>query len=111
LSSNNHIEVDYLGAVGIRFENISRKDVSSIVNNFSVFEKELDREPEIIVRFVDRLETPDLIFLGLDYAAFDKENFYLISDPVHKNKVSIPFDKIGQKLEIICEKGVKSIPL
>ena len=110
-SSNNYIEVDYLGAAGIRFENISRKEVSSIVNNFSAFEKELDREPEIVVHFVDRLETPDLIFLGLDYAAFDNEKFYLISDPVSKKKVSIPFNKIGQKIEIICEKGVKSIPL
>jgi len=111
LSGNNYIEVDYLGVAGIRFENISRKEVSSIVNNFLAFEKKLDREPEIAVRFVDTLKTPDLIYLGLDYAAFDKEKFYLISDPVSKKKVSIPFDKIGQKLEIVCEKGVKSIPL
>ncbi len=111
MSGNNYIEVDYLGAAGIRFENISREEVSSIVNNFLAFEKKLNREPEIVVRFVDRLETSGLIFLGLNYAAFDKEKFYLISDPVSKKKVSVPFDKIGQKLEIVCEKGVKSIPL
>ena len=109
--NSKYIEVDYLGAAGIRFENISRGDVSSLVNNFSAFEKGLDREPEIVVRFVDRLETSNLIFLGLDYAAFDKEKFYLISDPVSKKKASIPFDKIGQKIEIVCEKGVTSIPL
>ena len=108
---NDHIEIDYLGAVGIRFENITRKEVCSIVNNFSEFEKGLNREPDIIVRFIDKLETPRLTFLGLDYAAFDKQNFYLISDSVDKKKVSIPFDKIGQQLEIICEKGIKSIPL
>jgi len=111
LIQENKVEIDIYGVVGIRFENISKNEVNSVVNNFPISKSELGREPDIIVRFVDRLKSSGLIFLGLDFAAFDKDNFYLISDSQERKKVSIPFDKIGQKMEIICEKGIKSVPL
>jgi hypothetical protein len=110
-NNNNHLDIDYFGVVGIRFTNVTEKEVRSIINGYSLFKSELKREPEIIIRFVDKLKTPNLIFLGLDFAAFDVNNFYLIADPIEKKKVNIPFDKIGRKLEIVCEKGVKSVPL
>ncbi|HKI77820.1 MAG TPA: hypothetical protein VKA26_04705 [Ignavibacteriaceae bacterium] len=108
---DNYFDVDYMGIVGIRFENISGNEKNTLAKHYSNFVKNLDRDPDIIIRFVDKLKSSSLIFLGLDFAAFDRSKFYVINDPVDKKKVVIPFDKIGQKLEIICEKGVKSIPL
>jgi hypothetical protein len=109
---NNHfVDLDYFGAVGIRFINVSEKEVRFIVDGFSVFKTELKREPDIIIRFVDKLKTPNIVFLDLNFAAFDENNFYLITDSIEKKKVNIPFDKIGQKLEMVCERGIKSIPL
>ena len=111
LDRNNFIDIDFWGLVGIRFENISVKDLNSIASSYSSFTSSLDREPDIIVRFVNEIKTTNLVFLGQDLAAYDEKNFYLFNDSLERKKVVIPFEKIGQKLEIICEKGIDSIPL
>ena len=108
---NDYLDVDYLDIVGVRFENLSGDERTNLLGNYSNFVKNLDRDPDIIIRFVDKLNSSGLTYLGLDFAAFDESKFYIISDSVEKKKVAIPFDKIGQKLEIICEKGLRSVPL
>jgi hypothetical protein len=70
--------------------------------------------PDLVVRFVDAIPgTEDLRYIGLNDAAFTKDAFLVLKG---KNKarikVMVPFDQIGrQTVEIVCERGVRSIPL
>lgn len=73
----------------------------------------LDREPDIVVRFVDHLElSSPLRYLGLDDAGFTKDQ-YLVLRTRHKVPalVQIPFEHIGRTPELVCERGLPAVPL
>jgi hypothetical protein len=104
-------EYDIYGIVGISILNASESDLKLISNHFHEFEKELDREPDITIKFVTNLATPDLIYIGLDNAGFNEDGFYILSSGRFPLKVKIPFEKIGSPFEIICQSGAPEIPL
>jgi hypothetical protein len=107
----NYYEYDIHNIVGLRVVNPSAADLKLISNNYGAYEKELDREPDITIKFISSLETPDLVFIGLDNAGFNKDGYYILSSGRSSLKVKIPFEKIGQPLEIICQTGIPGIPL
>jgi hypothetical protein len=74
----------------------------------------LEREPDLIVRFVERISDISTIrYLGIDDVGFSDDAFYVFRGP-HKSKVNvqIPFYQIGKpRCEIVCESGVSAVPL
>jgi hypothetical protein len=67
-------------------------------------------EPDITFLFKDSLPPRGrLRFLGLNEAAYDDDFFYLLDDV--GNKVRIDVQKVGDRCEIVCERGVTSLPL
>jgi len=107
----NFYDYDIHNIVGIRVINPSESDLKLISNNYEDHEKELNREPDITIKFISSLESPELVFVGLDNAGFNKDGYYILSSGRSKLKVKIPFEKIGQPLEIICQSGIPGIPL
>ncbi len=71
---------------------------------------ETGAEPDISIRFTDSLPTEGrLRFLGSNDAAYDDEHFYLL-DPVG-HRIRIDLEVLGDRCEIVCERGVTSLPL
>ncbi len=104
---------DLHGAVGVRLEGASAGDVAAVSRQLGPLRASLEREPDIVIRFVDRLP-PDgpLRFLGHEEAGFT-DGSYLVLRGRHKSsvKVAIPMDRIGGPCEMVCEHGVPAIPL
>jgi len=99
--------------IRIRLCNPSPADVRAVERQLGPIQVEVAGEPDITIQFVERLpQTSTLRYLGVDEAAFDDENFYVLRGK-HKarTKVHIPFDEIGKRLTITCESGLPAVPL
>jgi hypothetical protein len=106
------VDLDLRGAVGIRLVDATARDVATVRRQLGPIERPLERDPDIVIRFVDNLgRGRDLCYLGLNDAAFDDDSFYLLrgrfNAPV---RVRIPFEQIGGPCEIVCERGLPAVP-
>ncbi|MGH2570205.1 MAG: hypothetical protein ACRDGR_03200 [bacterium] len=110
--ASHRSDFDLHGIVGIRLVGAGPGDRAAIVRQLGPIEKPLDREPDVVIRFVDQLETNGRVrWLGLDDAGFTDDAF-LVLRAKHKAraKVQIPFDRIGGRCEIVCERGLPAVP-
>jgi hypothetical protein len=107
------MDFDLNGMVGVRLLDAGPKDTEAVARQLGLPITHLKREPDITLRFVDRL-TPSarLRYLGVDDAAFTDDAFYVLRS-LHKTrvKVQVPFQNIGEKCEIVCERGLPAVPL
>lgn len=107
------VDYDLHGLAGIRLVNATPKDVATVTRQLGPIQAALNREPDIVIRFVDelRLSSP-LRYLGVDEAAFTDDAFLILRSK-HKvrARVQIPFQDIGKRCEIICERHVPAVPL
>jgi hypothetical protein len=105
-------EFDLRGWVGIRLIGATAKDVDVVTRQLGPIRAKLERDPDIVIRFVDRFETKaPMRFLGLDDCAFAGEDFLVLrSKQKSRAKVVIPFDQIGGRCEIVCEGGLAAVP-
>lgn len=107
------VTFDLHGVVGIRLEGAQPADVAMVIRQIGPLRRPLDREADIVIRFVDRLPADGrLRFLGHEEAGFTDDR-YLVLRGRHKRpvRVAIPIDRIGHRCEILCERGVPAIPL
>jgi hypothetical protein len=108
-----HKEIDYdlHGIVGVRLIRPSPGDAATVARQLGPMQRPLRREPDIVVRFVESLPTPDLQYVQLERNGFTREGFYLLRSSKRKAKVRVDFSQIGKKCEIVCESGLRSVPL
>ncbi|MFQ5628388.1 MAG: hypothetical protein ACE5I1_06485 [bacterium] len=106
----NHIDFDIHGKVGVRLLRPSEKEAAAVAKQLGPMQKPLSREPDIIIRFVEHIPLKNLRLLGLN-AGFNEDGFYILRGSKKPAKVRIPFDQIGEQCEIVCESGLKSVPL
>jgi hypothetical protein len=107
------VDFDLHGVVGVRLEEAGPGDVAAVARQLGPIRTSLEREPDIRVRFVDRLPSSGpLGLIDLDDVAFDADSFFVLRGR-HKTRtrVRIPFDRIGSPCEIVCERGVANVPL
>jgi len=107
------IDFDLHGLVGIRLVDAAPGDARAVAAQLGPLRSTLDREPDIVIRFVDRLpHASRLRYLGVDDAAFTDDAFLVLKSK-HKVKarVMIPFQGIGDRCEIVCESGLPAVPL
>ncbi|MEW6404342.1 MAG: hypothetical protein AB1649_21290 [Chloroflexota bacterium] len=109
----SQVDYDLHGIVGIRLLNATPKDIAVVTRQLGPIQSLLAREPDIVIRFVDQLRTASRVrYLGLDDVGFTDDAFLVLHTKHHARvKVQIPFEKIGQQCEIICERGLPAIPL
>jgi hypothetical protein len=106
-------DFDLHGLVGIRLVDASAGDAAAVARQLGPISKPLEREPDIVVRFVDRLPgRTTMRLLGLNDAAFTDDAFF-VACPKSKSPawVQIPMDQLGGRCEIVCETGVAAVPL
>lgn len=111
--ASGQVDFDLHGLAGIRLLDASAHDVAAVVRQLGPIQAALSREPDIVVRFVDRLPiTSELTYLGLDEAGFTDDAFLVLRSKFNSRAmVKIDFERIGDQCEIVCERGLAAVPL
>jgi len=107
------VDFDVHGLAGIRLIGASPADAASVRRQLGPLEGALHRDPDIVIRFVDRLKTSSCVrFLGLHEAGFTDDAFLILRSK-HKSsaKVAVDFTEIGGQTRIVCERGLRAVPL
>lgn len=107
------VDYDLHGIVGIRLLDATSEDAAVVTRQVGPIQAPLARQPDIVIRFVDELPTSSPVrYLGLDDIGFTDDAFLVLRSK-HKSraKVQIPFEHIGKRCEIVCEKGLAQVPL
>jgi hypothetical protein len=107
------IDFDLHGLVGIRLVDAAREDAAAVARQLGPIQAPLERAPDIVIRFVDRLAVSSrLRHLGVEEAGFTDDAFLVLRSK-HKvpAKVQIAFPQIGGRCEIVCERGLPAVPL
>lgn len=110
LSNRRVVDYDIHGIVGVRLLNPSAQDIVTVADQLGAGHATLARQPDIVIHFRKNLPIPGLKYLGLD-AGFNEDGYYILKSSKTPAKVRIPFDQIGKHCEIICESGLRSVPL
>lgn len=107
------VEYDLHGLAGIRLLNATPADSAVVDRQIGPIRATLNREPDIIIRFVDSLSfSSPMRYLGVDDTAFTDDAFVVLrSKHKARARVKIPFDYIGRQCEIVCERGLPAVPL
>lgn len=106
------LDFDLHGIIRIRLKNASEGDALAVKKQLGLSPVAcLDHSPDITISFEKFLPLPRLTFLGLNDAGFTDDGFFLLRSKKAKAKVRIPFDQIGNRCEILCESGVRAVPL
>jgi hypothetical protein len=105
-------DFDLHGLVGVRLLGAGPAERRAVAGQLGIAESRLDREPDIIVRFVERLApSENLGLLGAGDAAYGTSRFFLLRGKWKSAvRVEVPFERIGQRIEIQCERGVLAVP-
>lgn len=109
--SSQQIYYDLHGLVGLRLVNASAHDAAAVARQLGPMQKPLDREPDVVVRFVQQLPTPHLRCIGKDKGGFTDQGYFVLRHHKQRVKIRIPFEQIGNRCEILCESGADSVPL
>lgn len=112
-STLKKIDYNLHNIVGIRLVDATPQDVAAVTRQLGPIQKPFSREPDITIRFVDRLATTSPIrYLGVDEAGFTDDAFLVLrSKHKTKAKVQIPLAQVGSRCEIVCESGLPAVPL
>jgi hypothetical protein len=107
------VDFDLCDLVGIRAVSARDEDCAMLARSLGPIQRTLNRTPDITIRFVDQIEIDaPLRLVGSHDCGFSGDRFFVVRG---KNKsavrVQIPFEDVGGRCEIVCESGLKSIPL
>jgi hypothetical protein len=96
--------------LNLRLIDASAADVKAVTQQLGVDAGPASGEPDIVVRFVPRLETGSAMrHLVMDQAGFTDDAF-IVEDGGHKARIFL--DQVGTaRCEIVCETGASAVPL
>jgi hypothetical protein len=101
---------DVHGLVALRLHDAPPHVVDDAARELGAPQPRLDREPDLVVRFVDRVDSVGhLRLLGLRDAAFDDEHFYLLD--AQQRRARVDLTRLGEPVEIVCEREIARVPL
>ena len=107
-------ELDLHGIVAVRLVDASPSHLAAVRSELAPIEPCLPgspREPDVVIRFVDRIQTSaPVCAVGLDGAEFAGDA-YLVGLPDSRGRARIPLDRVGDRCEILCEKTLPRVPL
>src|SRR5690606_21859517 len=107
-------DYDLHGVVGIRLVDAAPGDVAAVNRQLGPIQQPLDRQPDLAIRFVDRLSLAAPVrYIGVNDAGFTDDAFLVLRSK-HKAqaRVQIPLAQVGvQPAEIVCERGLPAVPL
>jgi hypothetical protein len=103
------VEYSLHGLLGIRLVNASASDIAAVTDQLGPIQARLETEPDITVRFVDRLHRPaGTCHIGLNDAAFTRDRFFLDG---RGPRAQLDLSRLGGEVEIVCESRTGRVPL
>ena len=103
-------DFDVHGLVALRLCDAPGRVVDDVVRELGAPRPGPGREPDLVVRFVDRVESHGpLRLLGLHDAAYDDEHFYLLD--AQRRRARVDLTRLGERCEIVCEQEIARVPL
>lgn len=103
-------DFDIHGLAGVRVDG-TEADADVIERQLGPLRRSFDREPDIVVEFVDRLDTGPLVNLGRDEWAFDDEGLIVLRGRMKSRiRVRLPLDTIGHGCHVVVERGAPAVP-
>jgi hypothetical protein len=107
------LDFDLHGLAAIRLVGATPDDAAAVARQLGPIQAAVDRNPDLVIRFVDRLERSSrLRYIGLDDAGFTEDAFVLLrSKGKSPARVKIDFSQLGGPAEIVCERGLAAVPL
>ncbi|MEQ1758997.1 MAG: glycosyltransferase [Vicinamibacterales bacterium] len=105
------VDFDVHGVVGIRLVDASASDIAAVVRQLGPFQKPLDRQPDITVRFVDDLPVHGLQWVEFGRTGFTEDGFYVVQSGKRPARVKLALEEVGEYPEIVCQRGLKSVPM
>ena len=111
-SSQHTRQIDFNihGVVSIRLMDPSPRDLAAACNLLGSPSGVQLADPDITIRFVEDLRVRRIKLLGTDQG-FTDDGFFLLQEGTKQAKTRIPFDRIGGPCEIVCKRGLTSVPL
>jgi hypothetical protein len=111
-SARFNCDLDLHGMVAIRIENASARDRTAVLRQLGPLPAGSTRDPNLVIRFVDRIPHGYRErLIGLDAAASGSQ-FLIVRGKHHEPvRIIIPFQEIGGRCEIVCERGLAAVPL
>jgi hypothetical protein len=104
------VHYDVHGLVALRLYDAPQHVVDDVTRELGAPQAVATREPDLVVRFVDRMAPSGFLrMLGLHDAAFDEEHFYLLD--AQRRRARVDFTRLGEPCEIVCEREIATIPL
>jgi len=111
-SERQQVDFDIHGVVGVRLLNATPADVRAVARQLGPLYGHLQREPDIVLRFVEHLPIPPLKYVELRGSGFTSDSFFILQSGRSPAKVQIDFEQIGRRgCEIVCESGLPGVPL
>ena len=107
------VDYDVHGVAGVRLVGARPPDAAVVDRQLGGLRGPLRRDPDIVVRFVDRLEvTRPVRLLGAGEAGFTDDAFLLLRSR-HKARARIQVDveRLGRGGEVVVERGAPAVPL
>jgi hypothetical protein len=107
------IDFDIHGLAGVRVVEAAPADAAAVDRQLGGLRGPLERDPDVVVRFVDRLELSGPVrLLGVGEAGFTEDAFLLLrSRHKARARVRVDLQRAGDRCEIVSERGVPAIPL
>jgi hypothetical protein len=104
-------DFDLHGLAGVRVIDGAEGDIAAVGAQLGPLPWRLDRDPDIVIRFVDRIDLGSrLRYLGSREAGWTDDGFYVLRSRKQSVAVRLPMDRIGGPCEILAERGVPAIP-
>ena len=104
-------DFDVHGVVGIRLLDADLANLTTVARQLGLPATELDREPDITIRFADVTTQESLTFVGLGETAYNRDGFFVLRGRGGSNgRTRVPFDSLGRSPELVCERSVAAVP-
>lgn len=104
-------DFDLHGVVGIRLLDATADDLATVCRQLGPLRSDLNREPDITIRFVDRATAEPMSYAGLGDTGFNDDGFFVLRGKGGVGaKALLPIGEIGHQPQIVCERAMPAVP-
>jgi D-aspartate ligase len=111
LTSSDSVDFDVAGVVSVRAVGASAANLRALERQLGSPQSGLADDPDIVLRFVDRLPRHGLHHVEVGRSAFVGDSYMVRAAGAVNAWAHIPFADAGHRCEFVCERGVAMVPL
>lgn len=112
-TASGTVTVDVAGAVVVRIDGAGPAELGAIERQIGPSTEGTGREPDLVIRFEERIPRDGgLRLIGVHDAGFTDDRFLLLRGRQKSPAVvQVGFDPATHPIEVVCERGLRSVPL